>query len=82
MQTIIAHVGKGKTMKVDFRKELEEQVKTMGQEVIDRAADLVGTGDLLVDFGITLNFPADGVPTLTVTKEYAGHRDIERRFKK
>ena len=73
---------KGKTMKVDFRKELEAQVKTMGQEVIDRAADLVGTGDLLIDFGITLNFPTDGVPTLTVTKEYASHRDLERRLNK
>lgn len=60
----------------------EERKKMDTEEVIDRAADLVGTGDLLIDFGITLNFPADGVPTLTVTKEYASHRDIERRFKK
>lgn len=35
----------------EFRKQLVELVKASGQEVIDRAEDLVGEGDLIFDFG-------------------------------
>lgn len=59
----------------DFRKILVDMVKASGQEIIDRADDLVGNGDLISDFHIRLNFPLDGgmlygVPTIELTREY------------
>ena len=58
-----------------FRKQLVEMVKASGQEVIDRAEDLVGNGDLMTDFDIWLRFPMDGrmmtgCPTIEVTKSF------------
>lgn len=59
----------------EFRNMLVEMVKASGQEVIDRAEELVGSGDLLTDFDIWLRFPIDngrvsGVPTIELTKSY------------
>lgn len=59
----------------EFRKLLAEMVKACGQELIDRADDLVGEGDLMCDFSIWLRFPTDGrmmtgVPTIEVTREH------------
>lgn len=59
----------------EFRNMLVEMVKASGQEVIDRAEELVGSGDLLTDFDIWLRFPLDngrvlGVPTIELTKSY------------
>ena len=69
----------------EFRNMLVEMVKASGQEVIDRAEELVGSGDraeelvgsgdLLTDFYIWLRFPLDngrvsGVPTIELTKSY------------
>lgn len=59
----------------EFRNMLVEMVKASGQEVIDRAEELVGSGDLLADFDIWLRFHLDngrvsGVPTIELTKSY------------
>ena len=59
----------------EFRNMLVEMVKASGQGVIDRAEELVGSGDLLTDFNIWLCFPIDngrlsGVPTIELTKSY------------
>lgn len=59
----------------EFRKQLVDMVKACGQEVIDRAEDLVGNGDLISGFSIYLNFPADGsmltsCPTININREY------------
>lgn len=59
----------------DFRKKLVALVKASGQEVIDRAEDLVGNGDLMSDFDIYLRFPVgeqymDSCPTIEVVKSY------------
>lgn len=59
----------------EFRNMLVEMVKASGQEVIDRAEELVGSGDLLNDFDIWLRFPLDngrvsGVPTIELTESY------------
>ena len=59
----------------EFRALLVEMVKASGQELIDRAEDLVGNGDLLSEFAIWLNFPLDGgmligVPAIEVSKSY------------
>lgn len=56
-----------------FRELLVKMVKAAGQEVIDRAEDLVGNGDLISDFDIWLRFPTDGrmfsgCPTIEVTR--------------
>lgn len=61
---------------------LVETVKASGQEVIDRAEELVGSGDLLTDFDIWLRFPLDngrvsGVPTIEFTKSYLSKEGID-----
>ena len=58
--------------KYDFRKILVEMVKASGQEVIDRAEDLVGNGDTISDFDIWIRFSLnngfiDGCPTIEIT---------------
>lgn len=57
-----------------YRAKLVEMVKAAGQEVIDRASDLVGEGDLITDFDIWLRFPQDGVPTVEVTRSHISKR--------
>ena len=59
----------------EFRELLVEMVKSSGRELIDRAEDLVGNGDLINDFDIRISFPTDGrmftgVPTIEVTKTH------------
>ena len=60
----------------EFRTMLVDMVKAAGQEIIDRAEDLVGEGDLLSDFDISIQFPINenyrlnAVPTIEVNKSY------------
>lgn len=57
----------------DFNQELTELVKACGQELIERAEDLVGNGDLVSGFSISIRFPTGGmplVPTIEVLREY------------
>lgn len=66
----------------DFRKLLIEMVKTSGQELIDRAEDLVGNGDLISDFNIWLRFPTDGriltgLPEIEVTRSHLSKKSIK-----
>lgn len=70
----------------EFRNMLVEMVKASGQEVIDRAEELVGSGDLLTDFDIWLRFPIDngrlsGVPTIELTKSYLSKEGIDATTK-
>ena len=60
-----------KRMSEICRQRMIEIVKATGQEVIDRAEELVGTGEYMTDFDIYLAFPMDGVPTITSRREYA-----------
>lgn len=58
-----------------FRELLVKMVKASGQEVIDRAEELVGNGDLITDFDIWLRFPTDGrmltsCPTIEVSRSH------------
>lgn len=64
-----------------FRNRLIEMVKASGQEVIDRAEDLVGDGDLISDFDIWLRFPTDGrmitgCPTIEVTRSHLSKKSF------
>lgn len=60
----------------EFRKQLVELVKASGQEVIDRAEDLVGEGDALLEFDIWLRFSSDSIPTIEVSKSYCSKNTI------
>lgn len=55
---------------------LIEQVKVAGQEIIDRAEDLVGTGELMTSFDIWLRFPQDAAPTIEVSREYLSKKGL------
>ena len=71
----------------EFRNMLVEMVKASGQEVIDRAEELVGSGDLLTDFNIWLRFPLDndrvsGVPTIELTKLYLSKEGMNTMIRK
>ncbi len=44
--------------------EVVEKVKTLGQEVIDRADDIVGDIDWMYDLKIILKVDVYGIPTL------------------
>ena len=65
-----------------YNERLIEQVKVLGQEVLDRAEDLVGSGDLITDFDIWLRFPQDGFPTIEVTRSHASRRYFDILNKK
>jgi hypothetical protein len=69
-------------MSKDFRKELVKLVKASGQEVIDRAEDLVGNGDMMVDFSINLIFSIDGqlvdeCPLIEVKKSHVSKNALD-----
>lgn len=67
-----------KTSGDNYRQHLIELVKASGQEVIDRAEDLVGNGDLITDFDIWLRFPQDSnCPTIEVTREHISKKAID-----
>ena len=68
--------------KKNFREQLVDMVKAAGQEVIDRAEELVGQGELMTDFDIWLRFPLDGrifteCPTIEVTKSYVNKKSCD-----
>ena len=67
-----------------YKERLVEQVKALGQEVVDRAEDLVGDGDLLTDFDIWLRISADRsfLPTIEVTRSHASRRYLDVLNKK
>ena len=53
------------------KDKLVALVKAAGQEVIDRAEDLVGEDtNFLADFDIWLRFPDGGFPTVEVTRSH------------
>lgn len=58
------------------REKLIELVKASGQEVIDRAEDLVGDGDMITDFDIWLRFKDGDVPTIELTRDHACRNGI------
>lgn len=65
-----------------FRALLVEMVKAAGQEVIDRAEDLVGNRELISDFDIWLRFPVDGrmfdgCPTIEVTRSHCSKKCMD-----
>lgn len=49
---------------------LIEQVKAIGRELEDRAENLVGQEDLLIDFEIRLRFSRNEAPVIEVNRGY------------
>lgn len=56
---------------MNYNELLADMVKAAGKELIDRAEDLVGHGDLISNFNIWIRFPQGGEPpTIEVTREH------------
>jgi len=58
---------------VEFRETLVKMVKACGEELIERADDIVGEEKSFVSLGIYIDFPVngyrfEGVPTIEVTR--------------
>lgn len=62
---------------VEWRKYLTEQIRSMGLELIDRAEDIVGNGDMMMELDIWLRFRDNEIPEIEVEKRYAAKRTID-----
>lgn len=65
-----------------FRAELVELVKASGQELIDRAEEIVGDTTMISDFDISIDFGLyeghlDTCPKITVNHEYFARNTIK-----
>ena len=59
------------------KEKLIEQVKMLGQEVIDRAEDIVGEGDFRYSLDVRLIFSHEGPPEIECTSMYMSKKYIE-----
>ena len=59
------------------KDELVAQVKALGQDLIDRAEELVGDTYLLSEFDIWLKFDHSSLPYIDVSKSYLSGRYID-----
>lgn len=60
------------------RSKFVQLVKAAGQEVIDRAEDLIGEDfNFLEDFDIWLRFPDDEAPQIEVTRSHTVRRSFD-----
>lgn len=65
----------------DWLTKLTTAVQDAGQEIVDRAPDIVGTGDMLSRMTITIDFDPEFsmlAPTITVNKKYLCERAADR----
>ena len=70
-----------------FRAELVELVKASGQELIDRAEEIVGDTTMISDFDISIDFGLNegrlgACPKITVNHEYVARNTIKVLFEK
>ena len=63
------------------KEKLVEMVKAAGQEVIDRAEDLVGECDLLNNIDIWLRFSNTAAPEIEVTRNYMSRKGYDLLMK-
>lgn len=68
----------------EYRGFLVEQIKAVGQELIDRAEQMVGPDlDLISDFNIYISFDQGGIPTIDFTTSILSknnHKLIMNRY--
>lgn len=70
-------------MKNNYTKQLVQQIKDAGQELIDRAETMVHPDlDLITDFYITLNFSQDSFPEITFSTSVVNKTCCKRLCKK
>lgn len=64
-----------------FREQMVELVKAAGQELIDRAGEIVGEGEAITDFDIWLSFPIGKgkfeCPEIQVMKKYINRNALD-----
>lgn len=69
-----------------YRDELVEQIKAVGQELIDRAEQMVGPDvDLISNFDILISFDQGTIPTLnfsTTVLSKKNHELILQKYNK
>ncbi len=65
-----------------FKQTLIRQIKAAGQELIDRAEDLVGTNGGITDLSITCNFSEEETPTITVHRGHVVKNFLEQEAEK
>lgn len=54
-----------------YREQLVRMVKAAAKDMMERAEDLVGEGDLISSFSIWFSFPQGGLlPTIEVHREH------------
>lgn len=59
-------------------KWLVEQIKLAGQELIDKAEELVPAGDSSKDYYITIDFDPNETPVISVSFDHYDHKRIEK----
>lgn len=69
-------------MAKEYKQKLTEQVKAVGQELIDRADDLVGNGGGISDFVLVLSFEQDGMPKIKLLREHMSMRCLDMEIKR
>ncbi len=63
----------------NFKEELVQRIKEAGQDLIDRADQMVGDNDLITDFSIRVHCqPFDVCPTIEWTTEVFTKSTCER----
>lgn len=64
-----------------FKEQMVEMVKATGQELIDRAEELVGEGEAMTDFDIWLSFPCGNnminCPEIQVNRKYINRKGLD-----
>ena len=67
----------GRDLALVHKEKLIEQVKMLGQEVIDRAEDIVGDNDFRYSLEIRLIFSHEEPPEIECTSTYMSKKYIE-----
>ena len=68
-------------MNNDFQKKLIQAVKDAGQEIVDKAEDFVGSGNMLSDMTIIIRFDPESnmyLPIIDVNRTYLCERACDR----
>ena len=61
----------------DYKAFLRRMVKSAGQEIINRADDIVGEQMGICDLSIWIRFSQDSIPTLEITREHVCEESIK-----
>lgn len=54
----------------DYKAYLKELVRAAGREIINRADDIVGNGDMISDLSLWVRFDQGEVPRIEISREH------------